>query len=858
MVLAGRQAVGLRMCPLLPTMGIMAKGDTSSDLDEVEGNSLNKPSQREAITLLAISFAIGISIGWYQPKPLVWPWLALAVIGIVLIGFLYRKRRTWTTVLLCVVAISIGSAWVTLHQEFVSPGNLAAWTTNDPVLVNVKGIALTQPVIRSHSSGSMGLFDFNEPVTHFSMRVDEIVNSAGIATSVNSKLYVRVSQTTGPFAVGDQVDVTGWLRGFGEPMNPGEFDFRQYAKSLGQAGLLVVDSRELLKITSRKQNELISMFLNWRDEMRSRTNGWLLSNLPRTDRTKRDALLTALLLGERGPDLEGLDISFKRVGLAHLLAISGFHLGVLAGFVLLVARIGGRIRRWHGWLVILVVLFYMLIVEVRMPVLRAGVMTMFGSFALVAGRRLRVRGLIALSGIFLLAWRPDQLFTAGFQLSYAVVLGLIHLQPILRERWFGSSKHLEVSASQMLSKWLIAAFTTAMTAWLIATPILIYHFGVISPLCVPLTIVALPLVSILLALGYVKIVLAIILPSASLLVGVGLSLTSDFLISIVQTIDTLPGVIIHVPFVHAAWSIIAIVLICWWVMRVTRPERITQYCIGGVLCIWLLWPMLPVRSTPALRIDMLSVGDGSCYVMRSGGKTVVFDAGSNGNFSAGERMIIPAMRHLGVRDVDVIFISHPNLDHYSAVLEIVDEYDVASVFVTPQFINRAEDDPYGPVAYLLAELANRLVSVSLISHGSTLTFGSSSWTWLNPISNESYKKVNDGSMVIKVQAAGKNLLLCGDIQQRTMKDLMQDSTDIAADILELPHHGSYHDIAEGFVRAVNPDFVLQSTGWSRWGNDRWASSFAADTERFVTARDGACWLEIAKDGSISRGRFRNP
>lgn len=836
----------------------MAAGAISIDLSGAGSISSRIPSPPEGITFLAISFAIGISIGWHQPVPLVLPWLILAAIGLVLIVFVFRRRTTWVRVLLCIVAISIGSAWVTLRQEFVSPNNLAAWVTNEPVLVNVKGIAITQPVLRSHSAGSMGLFDYNEPVTHFTMRVDEIVDSDGASKQVNSKLYVRVSQTTEPFAVGDQVDATGWLRGFGEPMNPGEFDFKQYAKSLGQAGILTVDSRELLKTTGRNGNELVGRLLNWRDEMRSRTSGWLLSGLPRTDRTQRDALLTALLLGERGPDLYGLNNSFKRVGLAHLLAISGFHLGVLAGFILLIVRIGGRIRPWHGWLVIIAVLFYLLIVQVRMPVLRAGVMIIAGSLALVAGRRLRVRGLIALSGIALLAWRPDQLFTAGFQLSYAVVLGLIHLQPVLHKRWFGISKHIEGSANHMLDHWLKSAFATSMTAWIIATPIMIYHFGVVSPLCVPMTIIALPLVSVLLTFGYVKIVLAIILPSASLLVGVGLSLTSDFLISIVQTIDSLPGVEVHVPFVPAAWSIIAIVLIFWWVLRHRRPERIAQYIIGGILCIWLLWPLLPLGKSPALRIDMLSVGDGSCYVVRSEGNTVVFDAGSNGYFNAGNQTIIPAMRHLGVRDVDAIIISHPNLDHYSAVLEIVDEFDVASVFVTPQFINNAEDDPYGPVAYLLAELSKRFVSVSPISHGKTLVFGSSSWTWLNPISNETYKRVNNGSMVIKVQAAGKKLLLCGDIQKKTMKDLMQDSTDLAADILELPHHGSYHDVAEDFVKAVNPQVILQSTGWKRWVNDRWRSSFATDSQRFVTARDGACWLEIAQDGAISHGRFLNP
>lgn len=829
------------------------------NLDGAKVINLKAPGPPEAVTLLAISFAIGISIGWHQAKPLVWPWIALAVFSLALI-FAFHRRTKLLHGLLCIATISIGSAWVTLHQEFVSPNSLAAWVTNKPVLVNVKGIALSKPDIRSQTAGSMGMFDYHEPVTHFSMRVYEIVNSKGIATPVDSKLYVRVAQITEPFEVGDQIDVTGWLRGFGEPMNPGEFNYNQYAKSLGQAGLLAVESRNLLIITSRKQNELIGKLLNWRDEMRSRTNGWLLSSLPRTDRAQRDALLTALLLGERGPDLDGLDNSFKRVGLAHLLAISGFHLGVLAGFVLLVARMGGRLRRWHGLLVILVILSYMLIVQVRLPVLRAGIMIVAASIALVAGRRLKVRGLIAISGIMLLIWRPDQLFTPGFQLSYAVILGLIHLQPILRQRWFGATKNLVESAGQMLGQWLISAFTTSMTAWLIATPILIYHFGVISPLCVPMTIIALPLVSILLALGYVKIVLAIILPSASLIVGVGLSITSDLLISIVQTIDTVPGVMVHVPFVPAAWSIFTFLLIFWWILRDNKLERIAQYLIGGALCIWMVWPLLPIGNAPALRIDMLAVGDGSCYVLRSEGKTVVFDAGSNNSFSAGEHTIIPAMRQLGVRNVDAIFISHPNLDHYSAVIEIVDEFDATLVYVTPQFIHIAEDDPYGPVAYLLAELANRFVSVSQISHGNTLTFGSSNWTWLNPISNKSYKRVNDGSMVIKVQAAGKSLLLCGDIQQQTMNELLAEShsIDLAADILELPHHGSYNDVAEDFVKAVNPKVILQSTGWTRWSKDRWDNILATNSTRFVTARDGAIWMKIAKDGSISHGKFINP
>lgn len=811
----------------------------------------------EAITLLALSFALGITLGWYQPRPIVWPWLVGSAAFLVMVVVSRRWRWRWTLMFMAVATMSMGAAWVTVRQHFVAGNDLAGWMADEPVLVQVQGEAMAAPELRDRTTGSMGLFDYRSPATYFPMRVDALIGPDGEPTPVRTKLYVRVEQTIAPFRAGDRIDATGWFHKVAPPLNPGEFDFQRFARSLGQAGLLTVERRELLIVSPTTRPGLRTKLLNWRDTLRRRAGGWLLSNLPDTERTERDALLAALLLGQRGPDLTGLGESFRRVGLAHLLAISGFHLGVLAGFVLLLVRFTGRARRWHGWLVIATVMMYLILVEVRMPVLRAGVMTMAASLALVFGRRLRVRGLIALSGIVLLLWRPDQLFTPGFQLSFAVVLGLIHLQPILRRRWFGAPNQLAASASQMVGQWLRAAFAAAMAAWLIATPIQMYHFGAMSPLCVPLTIVALPLVSVLLAMGYVKMLLAILLPSASLLLGVLLSIGAEVLISIVQAIDTVPGAAVRVPYPAAVWSMLALVWVYWWVMRPRRRERRVQWVAAAALVIWLLWPMLPLGRGPALRIDMLAVGDGSCYLVRSGRSTVVFDAGSGDSLNAGQQRLVPAMRRLGVRRVDVIVISHPNLDHYSAVLEIVDAFDVGTALVTPQLLGRAEADPFGPVAYLLTGLTDRFVSVLAVGRGEARAFGRASWTWLHPQTSQAYERANNGSMVIRIEAAGRRVLLCGDIQRRATEALLQGGVDLGADVMELPHHGSHHERAETFVRTVDPRVVLQSTGWSRWRRDRWADVLTGAT-RLVTARDGACWVEIDDGGAISLGRFRNP
>jgi competence protein ComEC len=282
--------------------------------------------------------------------------------------------------------------------------------------------------------------------------------------------------------------------------------------------------------------------------------------------------------------------------------------------------------------------------------------------------------------------------------------------------------------------------------------------------------------------------------------------------------------------------------------------------LAGVgLVAWLLWPVIipGVGGSTVLRIDMLAVGDGSCHVLRGGGSTVVFDAGSAGDLDAGRRTIVPALRRLGVRSIDAVAVSHANLDHYSAVLEIVDEFDVDSVLVTPQLIESAAGDPAGPVMYLLDELAGRYVSVRTVRAGDSRSFGSARWTWLHPGEAEPAMQINEGSMVVLIEAAGRRVLMCGDIQQRAMATLAETHPDLSADVIELPHHGSHHRGAEVFVGRLAPRVALQSTGRTRWQRtrQRWAPALAG-VEHLVTARDGACWVEIDRDGAMTTGRYR--
>ncbi len=416
------------------------------------------------------------------------------------------------------------------------------------------------------------------------------------------------------------------------------------------------------------------------------------------------------------------------------------------------------------------------------------------------------------------------------------------------------------TSAEMAGQWLRTAAAASVTAWAVATPIALYHWGVLWPLAAPFSVVLLPLVTAVLALGYLKIALAVLLPSGAMLAAVPLALGADLIISIVRAMEAVGLSSVRLVPPPGAWSMAALAWVAAWAIlgdRISgfwggyRGRRVIQ--LGGVaLVAWGVWPMVPPvlrLDRTALEIQMLAVGDGSCFVLRSGSSTVLFDAGSSSDPAVGRRVIVPALRRLGVRSIDALVISHPNLDHYAASLEVADAFSIGRVLVTPQFVAEAELDPFGPVMFLLGGLAQRRVRVIEVAAGDQRLFGACRWSWLHPDPARSYETSNDGSMVIRIEAAGRSVLLCGDIQRDAMHQLGELSP---ADIVELPHHGSYHAPAAAFMTQLDPLVVLQSTARARWRrtDDHW-SAVLGESRRLVTARDGACSVRIDRSGRIT-------
>jgi competence protein ComEC len=792
---------------------------------------------------MAFAFAAGIAVSAVAAPS---AWLLLAAVAAVAA---WMRRRRAVLPLLLIAALALGAGWAGVRGRHLAPEDLAARRPSAPAALRLVGTALAAPRQQPPARGSMAHLSYHPPAWSFPLRAEALRDRHGRRRACTGRVQVRLEGRRPDVRAGDHVEVAGTLLAPRPPTNPGAFDWQDLAQRRGEAGVVFVRDADLIR--RRPPRHWWAHLLQMRDRLRGTVRGWLHG---RDDPdSPRGALLDAMLLGRRDGRFAELNEAFRGVGLAHLLAVSGMHLGILAGLVLALARIDGRPRRAHGLVLIVATLAYLLVVEARLPVLRAALMLIVASAGVASGRRINVGSLVALSAVLLLAWRPQELYAAGFQLSYGVVLGLIHLAPALRRRWFGPPDPAPPTAGATLLEWLRTALAASCTAWLVAAPIALHHFGLLSPLAAPLSVTALPLATVLLAVGYVRVLVAAVLPFAAPVLDVPLYGSAELLLGLVRCAWVVPGAAVHLPPPTPWWTGAAL---AWVVLAVRLPElsaaRRWLRPAAAALALWLLLPLAPRPWGPALRIDMIDVGDGSCYLLRSNGGTVVFDAGSAHRPDVGRRIIVPALRSLGTRRVDAVIVSHGNLDHCSGALEVVDAFRVGQVLVTPQLVEEARAEPASPAATLLAGLRRRGVPYRAVAAGDEARLGRSAWRWLHPEAALTAPS-NQTSMVITVEAAGRRVLLCGDLEGEAAAAVHAAHSDLRADVVELPHHGADDAAARALVRSLQPAIVMQSTGRTRWERDAWEADLRG-VIRLVTARDGACWIEIGRDGRMRRGR----
>ena len=815
------------------------------------------PTRRAAV-VLALLIA-GLAIGrWLGPgvAPATLFAMACGACALALVG------RGWACrVALSIGVVAFGAGWFGARLYEVDATSLSgrlAPATGPASVITVEGIVVRTTEPREGPEPVLTPLPFSRAHDRLELAVRAVDDGArsratGVLRVFGPSLDLRSVRA------GDVIRVTGTARRIEGPSNPGERDWALLARQRGVVGSMraaTIDRLDARTLTA--PDRWRAGWWRWREQQQGKAEAILIG----PDDTPGRALLGAIVLGVRDGQVEATTDVFMRQGLGHLLAISGFHVAVMAGATLLLVRLTGDHGRLEPLIVGALIIAYLLILPPRTSVLRAGVLVLALLASEAAGRRYDRVNLLAWIACIMLLIRPLDAWNMGFQLTFGVTAALMLLYARTLERLLG--EQILISPRPRRSLWrrrvvepIATLFVASLVAWTVAAPAVIYHTGIVSPLAIASTMLLTPLIALSLGLSFGALAIGVLAEplaaSASWLIG----MIAGSAVDLVSWIDAIPGTSWRIAQVSIWWTVCATAVGVHWLTR-GHWKRITSWLATLLVVAWLLVQVGPGTAQPRdvlVRVDAIDVGSGSCLLVRSGADAMLWDCGST-SVSMGRRLA-PTIRALGAGPVRSAIITHANYDHFSSLPDSMGALGVRTVLVGPSFVRRARQSPASNASRLIEHAGQRGVDVRVLEAGDTFTLGHARVEIISP--HLAFARENDNSLVARLTVrddAGREhrVLLTGDIEAPAI-DALLDRGLAGAAIIEAPHHGSATEATLRFVAATTPTVVLQSTSGSRAGDARLEPA-RRGRRWYATPIDGACWAEVRADGTLRSGSMR--
>lgn len=735
------------------------------------------------------------------------------------------RSTRWAGLALVYLACAILAVGAGYHHAYrhVFPANdIGNYASAEPRLARLHGELAEEPIVRPRAQDSLQSYARPDPavailrVTHLRQGEDWLPVSGRTRLLVPGPLLAM--------HVGDQVEAIGMLSAPPAPANPGEFDYASFLLDQRIRAQLVVHKTSE-GVTRTKEGWPWSLG-GWLAVVRA----WGQRELQQTIPEQHAGIAMALLLGEGSTMTTGDWEKYIRTGVIHVLAISGQHLVILAGFLWIVLRLLGMRRRRGAWLVAVLLLAYALLTGGHPSVLRSAVTVCVVCGGILLSRPVLPANSFALAWIIVAVLNPTDLFSAGCQLSFLAVALL----------YWGTSQWFVADADaldrlidegrpawQRCLRWLgrIVALSYAVTAviWLASAPLVAGRYHLVSPAALVLGPPLILLTSIALLSGFLLLLSAVIAwPLVPLFAeATSLSLAGcDFL---VRHGDRLPGCHFYVADIPHWWLWGFYLGLLLLLTLKPLQHRWREALLAGLawLCIG-LYSTAVRPSAPEMRCTFLAVGHGGCIVIETPeGRTLLYDAGALNGPDVTRRQIAPFLWSRNIRRIDEVLLSHADLDHFNGMPALLERFAVGQVSCTPTFSKKTT-----PGVGLTLDALRRLeIPMRIVQAGDRLVSGTVTLEVLHPPAQGPDGKENVRSLVLLVQHAGHTILLTGDLEGAGQERVLA-LPPVHVDVLMAPHHGGEAANKPDLARWAQPRVVVACQGPPRWPS-RAADSYTA-------------------------------
>ena len=754
---------------------------------------------KRPLFIVAVLYVVGIL--WAEYLPLPGPLLAWLAAGMALA--LAGLFNAWARpLLLALVLLLTGAVNLTQRTTVLAPADLRILITTDAEILSLRGRLKETPGQRVYEhEGEANWRTLAELDVQAFRRPRD---AAGVWQRASGTVMVSTPGLLPPvFFGGRTIAVEGVLKKPAAPLVPGQFDYRTYLQRQGIHYQMQVtvprDWRLADGLPENARPPLADRFAQW-----AKAN--LARGLPEEDEALR--LLWAMTLGWKTALTGEVAEPFMRSGTMHVFAISGLHIALIAGLLVAVLRVFKLPRGACGLIVIPLIWAYTGVTGWQASAIRSTIMMS----VIIAGwsihRPSDLLNSLAAAGLIILVWDPQQLFQAGFQLSFFVVLSLGLFSPLLvevegallqpdpflsdklRSRW--------QRRFDWLWRWLRVSCITSVAAWIGSIPLVAYYFHLFTPVSLLANLVVVPLSSAALAASLGSLLVGSWWPWLAELFNHSAWFWMTCMIRTSQWAAQAPGGFFYVE----APSALAFIpyygaLLCWLLGWWKKPHarRWALAALAVLLCATVAQWQVRHATT---RLTVLPLNGGEALHFHTPGRDMLIDCGDAR--SAGF-VLKPYLRAAGINRLDALVLTHGDIRQVGGAEFVRAQFRVRQILTSPV--------AFRSTAYrqLRENFRQQPGLAQTLERGGRLA----DWTALHPEATEHFPQADDNALVLSAELHDTRILLLSDLGQRGQNALLErhlNTNTLRADIVVAGLPTQTEPLAEALLEAIQPRLVI--------------------------------------------------
>ncbi|HLR76539.1 MAG TPA: DNA internalization-related competence protein ComEC/Rec2, partial [Balneolaceae bacterium] len=678
-----------------------------------------------------------------------------------------------------IATILFGAAWQTLfNKKDKTSTRLLSTYTWQPLTFE----GTVQEIARTSSGGVMIDFSIKKTILQDSLIWQE---SYKLRTYYDSESSLNMER-------GDKVKFEATIYPLTKIRNPGQFKYKKY---LGSQNIFVHAGLESVLLVKANEN-----WLTW---------NWLRKDviylIEQNFGEKTAALAKSILIGHKNELGRDTKAAFSRVGLAHIMAVSGLHVGfILAPFWLIIPFLWTlRYGKHIGFgLMVLLLIIYAGLTGFSTSVIRASIMGGFITFGRLFNKSRNSKNITAIAAIIILLINPSNLFGISFQLSFAAVYIILLILPVIQR----------IIPKRIQHSWYGIPVMAAIISFVVQAglyPILSFYFHEFSLIAPLSNAVILPFLALLVPYSLLLVLVAAIFPAAAFWLNTPCRLFLEFLNWFTSTLVHWHWSWIKTP--ETGFMFFLIWLLIFLFFASVRIHKLRWKVLGLLLLLLVINQGISIRQafkSPALEITFFDVGQGDASIIATpAGKHFLIDTGRwSPGYNSGEHIILPYLKWAGIKKLDAVFLSHPHADHIGGIAALIGAMPIDVIY------NSGTDYDSNLYRHYLKKAADYDIPVRTLGAGDIVRLDPSLELLIyGPLPSNYSSDVNEHSLIMELIYGETAFLFMGDAGKYQEKRLLKNyGALIKTDFLKVGHHGSATGSSKRFLSKAAPIYSVVS------------------------------------------------